>query len=330
MNAVLITGSSGFIARHLIPRVAASGIRVHGLDLLAYDGRFGEYYQHFRGDIRHESTVSAAMQGTSAVIHLAAAHHDFGVRREEYFDVNDNGMQVMLDVATRLHVDDFLFYSTVAVYGCVGEPTHESLTPSPNTPYGRSKWAAEQRLRRWQEASPQRRAILVRPTVVFGPYNLANMYTLIHSIANGRYIRVGKGTNVKSIAYVENLAEATLFLRRVCASGTTTVNYADSPHLTSAQIVQTIAEALGKPIPRLAIPRPIAYVLATPLDAVARITHKNLPITSSRIRKLTMPTPHYAPRISELGFVPLVSTVDGLKKMVEWYMRHALSASLPC
>ena len=50
------------------------------------------------------------------------------------------------------------------------------------------------------------------PSVVFGPRNYANVYTLMRQIRLGLYLPIGPGTNLKSMAYVENLIDATLYV----------------------------------------------------------------------------------------------------------------------
>jgi len=55
------------------------------------------------------------------------------------------------------------------------------------------------------------------------------MYRLIQSVAKRRYIGVGDGDNIKSIAYVENIGRGALFLMDRWRPGVETFNYADSP-----------------------------------------------------------------------------------------------------
>src|SRR5690625_7159301 len=88
-------------------------------------------------------------------------------------------------------ITNLCFYSSVAVYGEHTSPPDEHTVPDPVNDYGRTKLAAEEVYRDW-EAGGDRRALIVRPAVVFGPRNFANLYKLIRQIDRSEARRVGK------------------------------------------------------------------------------------------------------------------------------------------
>ena len=143
---------------------------------------------------------------------------------------------------------EIIFYSSVAVYGIREEVTTELTTPQPDSPYGASKLAGEKVLEKWAHEAPDRKVLIIRPTLVFGPNNMANMRNLIRQIDSGLYFHLGKASNIKSIAYVENLVRATLYLKDAMKPGFAIYNYADEPQLTTREISNTIAQALNKKI----------------------------------------------------------------------------------
>lgn len=275
------------------------------------------------GDIRDPQAVRTALQGCDAVINLAAAHHDHGIEREGYFSVNEGGMATICDAMAGAGIRDLVFYSSVAVYGDAPPPVDETSPFMPNNFYGASKLAGEQVVRRWIDADATRRALIIRPTVVFGPGNTANMYALIRQIASGRFLQVGAGTNTKSVCYVDNLVAATLQLwSDRSAVGMRVYNYVDKPDFTSRQIVEAISRALGRPAPRLGIPLGAALLAAKPFDWFTAITGKNLPVSSLRVRKFAdSETVYEAARIRQAGVVPPVPLEEGLRRMCEWYLR---------
>src|SRR6185312_6091007 len=158
---------------------------------------------------------------------------------------------------------------------------------SPESPYGRTKLLAEGAVEEWARMDGRRAVIIIRPTVVFGPYNRANMFRLIEAVAKRRYMGVGDGRNIKSRAYVENLTSAATFLIDQMGAGVETFNYADSPHLATLDLVQHIAGALGVRVPGVRIPKSVALMCALPFDAVARVTGRDLPLTAKRIKKFS-------------------------------------------
>ncbi len=317
---VLVTGSSGFIGRFLIPALATRGHKVVGMDKRV-GSDFGDYFRFIHADILNESAVSHAMQDVDLVVHLAAEHKDFGIPESLYHQVNVDGTENLLRSAARAGVRKFVFFSSVAVYGNSQVPTHEEQTPAPDLPYGKSKLLAEKRIEQWATEDDRRQVVIVRPTVVFGPWNYANMFRLIDSVAKRRYIGVGDGRNTKSVGYVENVAEATLFLIDRMKAGVALFNYADSPHLTTGELVRCIAANLQVNVPFFRIPKSMALASAFPFDVLAKATGKDLPLTAKRIEKFTSPTHHLAERIRAIGYEPRYSIEDGIGKTVAWYMQ---------
>lgn len=316
MDKILVTGGSGFIGSHFLDLLPQE--QVINFDLAEPNPRSNATF--VRGDIRVRDDLRKAIQGKNVrtIISLAAKHHDFGIGHDEYFDTNEDGTRCLCDVATENGIKEIIFFSSVAVYGIREEMSTEETTPAPDGPYGASKLAGEKVLAEWANEDPSRKVLIIRPALVFGPNNMANMRNLIRQIDSGLYFHLGKADNVKSIAYVENVVQAALFLKARMQPGVAIYNYADEPQLTTRQIGTVIADALNKKI-RITIPKLFGILMGVPFDVVIKLTGKNLPVSSARIKKLGTQTYHSAEKIFGLGFEPTFSTIDGLKKMVAWY-----------
>lgn len=314
--AILVTGGSGFIGSHFHKHLANKDI----VNLDLNKPSFSCESIFIKGDIRIEKDIQRALQGNhiSSIISLAAKHHDFGIGHDEYFDTNEEGTDTLCKVASEHGIKEIVFYSSVAVYGIRQEISTEILEPKPDSPYGASKLAGEKVLERWVQEDSSRKVLIIRPTVTFGPNNLANMYNLIRQIDSGFYFHVGKADNIKSIAYVENLVNATLFLKERMRNGISVYNYADEPQLSAYEVGEIIANALGKRI-KVTVPLWAAVAATYPFDLAIKISGKNLPISTARVKKLATQTYHSATKIFSEGFKPEYSTKEGLKKMVDWY-----------
>jgi GlcNAc-P-P-Und epimerase len=319
---VLVTGNSGFIGTVLVDRLLQAGHVVRGMDIRP-PARPGAY-QHIIGDIRVPADVRRAVEGMDLVVSLAAEHKDFGITEEAYFAVNDQGTRNLVEAAAAAKVTKVMFYSSVAVYGDPGGQVTEETTPKPKTHYGRSKWAGEQHMLSWSAADATRSAVIVRPCVVFGPNNFANMYNLIHTIARRRFVMVGSGTHVKSVAYVDNLVAATLFLIDGMRPGAETYNYSDNPQTPVGDLVRSIATHLGIGAPKVRLPLRPVLAVAQVVDLVGRLTGYDFPITGNRIRKLNTPTVIVSERVRQRGFSQKIGVDDAVKATVAWYRaRHA-------
>ena len=316
----LITGGSGFIARYFIERLRADGQELTLIDSVPWVPPDGVRF--VRGDVRDAAAVRRAATGASRVLHLAAAHHDAGIAHDTYFGVNEEGARVLADAMTAEGIRDLCFFSSAAVYGAAPAPRHETTIPEPESPYGASKLAAERVFAAWTSGDAARRTLVLRPTVVFGPRNFANMYSLIRQIDRHLFLTVGSGRNVKSLAYVENLVDAALVLWSGPSRAAFDVyNFAEKPDLTSRQITETIFHALGRRPPRLALPMTLALAAGLPFDLVSALTGRDLPISRARIRKFAgAETRFEADKLAATGFRPAVSLRDGLERTVRWYL----------
>ncbi len=324
---ILVTGNAGFIGGFLNRKLIDQGYELVGLDINPYGPR--EELGHFIiGDILNYQDVLKAADGAEVIINLAAKHHDFGISRSEFFRVNEEGTANILRCASQLGIKKFIFYSTVAVYGEQNIPSTEETSPSPVNDYGASKLAAEKVVYNWVKEDSSRQAVILRPTVVFGPYNYANMFNLINNIYKKRFLFVGKGENLKSVGYVENLVEATIFLLENLKSGLEIYNYSDYPQMTSTRIAEIIAQYLSRNIPKVRIPLGVALSMGYIFDILAKVTGYNFPITAKRMKKFNTDTHHTSDKIRELGFKPKIDLTDGFKRMVEWYMTLKINENM--
>lgn len=316
---ILITGGSGFIGYHFHRYMEER--RIINFDLVEPDFDYKSIYH--KGDVREPKEVEAvcAKYDIDCIIHLAAEHKDFGISEAKYFRTNVYGMEVLTKTATQHDIKHFVYYSSVAVYGQNIAPSDENTSLAPDNPYGASKQAAEQVLTNWSEKDDTRKVLIIRPTVVYGPRNFANVYRLIRQIDSGLYVNIGKVKNIKSIAFVDNLVQAMLYLMQDMKTGVSVYNYVDKKQMTSREIGQVISTALGKKQP-MTLPYGLMYTMGIPFDILIKLTGKDLPISTNRIKKLCTETYHKADKIHAAGFKPKYDNKYGLDKMVEWYLEE--------
>ena len=93
---ILVTGGSGFIGSHLHNYL--NHAQIVNLDLEKPD--FICHSRYIKGDIRDVDTVAEAVKGCKMIWSMAAAHRDFGISHNEYFDINEKGMHVLTQAAT--------------------------------------------------------------------------------------------------------------------------------------------------------------------------------------------------------------------------------------
>jgi nucleoside-diphosphate-sugar epimerase len=210
----------------------------------------------------------------------------------------------------------------VAVYGDSHEELEESDLPNPSNPYGASKLAAEDEARRWAAEGRDRAVMILRPCVVFGEGNTANMFSLIQAIDKGLYVQFGRGDAIKSICCVHNLVDATLWCLARMKPGVELFNYVDKEDLCAREIAAIIARSLGKRSLKVAMPLWLGTSVGRCFDLYSAISGKNLRISASRVRKLATSSRFSATKIREAGFTPRYTIEEGLGRMVEWYLEE--------
>src|SRR6185436_4051308 len=90
---VLVTGGSGFVGRHVVPRLQSEGFDVVALSRHGTGARRG--VDVVRGDVGDLSSLIAALEGVDAVLHLVAIITERG---EQTFErVNVSGTNNVLE-----------------------------------------------------------------------------------------------------------------------------------------------------------------------------------------------------------------------------------------
>jgi nucleoside-diphosphate-sugar epimerase len=148
------------------------------------------------------------------------------------------------------------------------------------------------------------------------------MYNLVRMIAAGRFVMVGRGESVKSVAYVANVVEATLFLIQRMQPGVAVYNYADEPQTSTRELVRLICQALGRTPPRVRLPLAPVLAMARLVDVVGGLTGYDFPITANRIRKLNTTTAIVSDKIRSAGFRQTARIEDGINATVRWYRQR--------
>jgi len=147
---VLVTGSSGYVGRHLVFKLQNSGHEVYGLDEKYFPHRIPLDKLHFIFlDIRDTSSTLKFVQNSKidTIINLAAKKsvaESFRVP-DEYLTVNATALDQLISQLLFSNVQRFVQASTAAVYGLQKEVlVSEEAKPNPLSPYAKSKHLAEQ------------------------------------------------------------------------------------------------------------------------------------------------------------------------------------------
>lgn len=148
---IVVTGGAGFIGSHVTKKLCNAGYRVTVIDDLSFG-----YFRHvdprarfIKGSIGDWKCLLSALNGASAVIHLAASSI-ISLSYEqpiEYYKNNVTAGIMLLEAMRKNGVKKIIYSSTAAVYGEPKRiPIKETDPLNPKTIYGSSKLAFEHAL----------------------------------------------------------------------------------------------------------------------------------------------------------------------------------------
>jgi nucleoside-diphosphate-sugar epimerase len=316
---VLVTGAPGCVGRAVVRRLLADGHAVRGIWRGASPAPAGlpehDALEWVRADLTRDDPLPLAL-GCDAVVHLAALVHHPEARDPAAYQLANATVTARLHdaaIASGLRPGRFVFSSTVAVYGRDFDLHADESTPvAPRTPYGASKLAGEQ-------AVIERRGVVLRLPITYGPGDRGNMAQMIRAIAAGRFALPGPCDQPRSFLAADNAAHmVVLALDRAPAGGTFLVT--DDDDRTTRVLAGGIAGALaeiGRPVRVREAPVALVWPAAA-AGSLLRTVGVRIPVTLSALRKLTTRlTFSCAKARSELGYAPVRGFDDALREAVK-------------
>ena len=309
---ITVIGGSGFVGTNLCRQLALKQQDFEIIDL-KMSNQFPDKCKI--ADVRDAGTLRNTITG-DVVVNLAAVHRDDVRDKSEYQRTNVDGAENVALVCEEKGIDKIVFTSTVAVYGFADPGTDENGAINPFNEYGRTKFEAEEKLRKWH-LKGDKSLIIVRPTVIFGEGNRGNVFNLLNQIASGKFLMVGRGENKKSMAYIGNIV-AFLEACIVTEQKYGVYNYVDTPDLKMNELVSLVRHTLkGKDGVGLRLPYWLGMFLGYLADGIAKLTGKNLPVSSIRVQKFASSTEFRSAKNMLDGFQPPYQLRHGIARTLQ-------------
>jgi UDP-glucose 4-epimerase len=239
---VLVTGSDGFVGRHLVPYLVTQGYGVIAAS------RAGTAYEHPDvtsvplSDLSRLFDWQPLLDQCDAVVHLAGIAHKYA--GDDFYDrVNHRATSALARAISRGTTKHLVFISSIAAQS--GSYSNHDLTeddfPTPNNAYGRSKFAAEQAIR-----AAGISFTILRPVVIYGDGEKGNFAT-VHRISRLPIpLPFGALSAQRSVLSIENFNSAVAtVLGNPAARGETFIVSDPSP-VTVADLIARYRGNLGK------------------------------------------------------------------------------------
>ncbi|MDG6997833.1 MAG: GDP-mannose 4,6-dehydratase [Nitrososphaerota archaeon] len=291
---VLITGANGFVGKHLSRYLKSKGFDTIGLDIT--DGT------DLKGDITNKDYIfnELSKHNFDSVIHLAALADIKKTTEDPYstYNVNCFGTLNLLELAARKNVERFLYASSANVYGVPAERPATEATPfNPRLPYDYSKVVSETLVRSYFVHKKLKIAI-TRSWLLFGegePQTRAFPRFVRACLANQKIPLFNSGQDVTDPTHAQNYGRvAELILNKDTAIGES-FNVGSGNKMSVRDMAEQIKKVTNSSSELELLPP------RTEFEKDPQISYPSI----DKLRK-------------KLGFEPIVSFDEGVKRVVEW------------
>lgn len=318
MKTVVLFGGTGFIGTHLAQHLLDQyqGVSVYLIDhappresphtRLLHAALASGRAIFLKHDVREPVPDALLPLDADIIFNLAAVHREPGHEAREYYETNLPGAENVCSWAAAVGCKTLVFTSSISPYGPSEEKKTEASLPVPETAYGGSKLAAEKIHLAWQAAQPERKLLILRPGVVFGPGEGGNVTRLVRSVVKGYFVYLGNRKTVKAAGYVKELCRVAMFgLEQLGKSDAHSLllNFTMDPPPTVEQMVDAIARTIDSRRRPPSLPPWVMLALSYPMPAVTSLTGIKLPIDRVRVRKLIRSNNIWPENLRALGYV---------------------------
>jgi nucleoside-diphosphate-sugar epimerase len=318
MNRILITGSSGFIGRHLVGvLICSTDYEVVALVRTPPKRPIARVIYHALAEFSDIEAEHDALKDIDVVVHLASRVH---VMNDTEIDplaafrrVNVEHTLKLARCAAEAGVKRFVFISSIKVNGegtMPGHPYRETDSPAPSDPYGISKLEAEDGLR-LLAAETGLEVVIIRPVLVYGPGVKANFESMMKWLYKGVPLPFGAIHNRRSLVALDNLVNFILTCVNHPAAADQTFLVSDGEDVSTTQLLRKLAHALDRPAILLPIPEWVLKSGARLMgrSALSQRLCGSLQVDITKARSL-------------LGWNPVVSVEEGFRQTAEQFLNE--------
>ncbi|MFC0475743.1 NAD-dependent epimerase/dehydratase family protein [Robertmurraya beringensis] len=226
MKKILITGVNSYI----------------GTSFEKWVSQYPDKYSVDFISIRDDHWKEKSFSGYDVIFHTAAIVHVKEDDTNKYFKINRDTTVELAKKAKKEGVKQFIFLSTMGVFGTETGYITKDTKPIPKTPYAQSKYEAEQILLGIN--STDFNVSILRPPIVYGrgcPGNYVRLAKLAITLPIFPEIK-----NERSMIYIDNLSE---FIRIIIDNSQGGIYFPQNKdYVNTTDLVRLIAKARGKEV----------------------------------------------------------------------------------
>lgn len=266
-NRIFITGGTGFVGSALLTALGNRPLRLLVRDIDKHGEHESQHIEVVEGDVTNAGSLRETMSNCSTVIHLVAIIEESGNRT--FDQVIRQGTENVINEARAAGVRRFIQMSALGAAN------------KPEFPYHQAKWRAEEAVR----ASGLDWTIF-RPSIIFGPGD--GFITTLAGVVRTFPIMpvVGDGRSQFQPVAVEDVAAGFLNALDNPVTIHETLELGGPDVLTYEQLLQLIAQHLGKTRRSLHIPVPLMRAVVTAAQPLPKKLRP--PVTRDQLKMLAL------------------------------------------
>ncbi len=326
IKKALVTGGGGFVGKAVVKRLLALGVETSVLGRHHYPEIELLGGKCIVGNVCDAGIMDSATKGVDVVFHVAALAGVWGAWKK-YYSTNVLGTENVVRSCHKNNVPMLVHTSTPSVVfnRTDIEQGDEDLPYATKflCHYARSKVMAEQRV--LDANCGNFSTCAIRPHLIWGP---GDPHLLPRLLASGRrkiLKRVGDGTNMVDISYIDNVAEAHILAAKNLSEAATA---AGKPYFISQgepvnlwDWINELFVAMDIDKVQAALSFPLAYWLGGAMEAMYKITGVQKEPRMTRFLAEQLAKSHYFSiknAQNDLSYEPVISTTEGLRRTVKW------------
>ena len=320
----LVIGGTGFLGREIVGQLLERGQKVR--TLCRRNGDVPEGAEVVLGDLADSISLQKACQGIETVYHTASIP-SISLHWKPFYETNVLGAQNVLDACKAAGVRKLIYTSSASViFDCKPQYNADETVPYPKrwfAHYPRSKAIAEKMI--LDAASDSLLTCSLRPHLIIGQRDRHLIPRLLQRAGSGRLFRVGDGTNLIDIIFIENAAAGHIQAAEALTDKASPVN-GSAYFLTQGEPVNCwdwIDEVLvmkGLPKVKRSIPFSAAWALGWTLEGMYKYGGLQGEPIMTRFLAAQLAVTHYlsiAKANRDFGYVPVISMEEGMQRLAE-------------
>ena len=320
----LITGGGGFVGLAVVRMLVARGVECGVVGRSHYPPLEQLGVTVFRGDIRDKQFLVRVFKGYDTVFHVAAKAGIWGPR-QEYEAVNVGGTANVIDACRANRVRNLVYTGTPSVVF-----NHNDIDGgNESLPYGESFLCHYAESKAWAEQlvlaanSASLLTCALRPHLIWGPGDPHLIPRLLDRGRRRLLRRVGDGTNLVDISYIDNVAEAHLLaVDNLISSATAAGNayfISQGKPVKLWDWINDLFRRLDIPPVETAVSFRTAYTVGGVLEWIYRLGRISSEPRMTRFLAEQLARSHWfsiARAREDFGFQPRISTDEGVERLV--------------